>query len=226
MRLTTDNNLLGYGFEKALENLLQINAITYTSEYPQKCHLLPKTGKYIRAGYKYEKPWTRDASVNTSGGGSLLDPELARNTLFAVCEDSPEGVRIQEDNQWWDRLIWIVAAWEHYLITGDEDFLQTVYPIAKLSFQRTVNEYFNEKWGLFRGPAFMEDGISAYPAPVYKEGLFNPFVLRYELSHHIMCLSTNCAYYKAALCLAEMAKKVGESQQYDAFAPGLRHLCG
>lgn len=85
---------------------------------------------FIKAGGGYNEPWTRDASINAWNAGSLLEPVVARNTLWAVAQRQPDGsVVLQRDNQWWDKVIWITAAWNHPKVTGDRTFLQTAYGI-------------------------------------------------------------------------------------------------
>ncbi len=48
-----------------------------------------------------------------------------------VCGSTPDGRRIiAQDNQWWDQIIWVVAAWQHVLVTGDHDFLAEAFRIG------------------------------------------------------------------------------------------------
>ena len=37
----------------------------------------------ILAGLHYDTPWTRDAAINAWNGGSLILPEVSRNTLLS-----------------------------------------------------------------------------------------------------------------------------------------------
>lgn len=86
-------------------------------------------GLFIRAGAGYTEPWTRDAAINAWQAASLLVPHVARDTLLMVCD--PDGSRVAQDDQWWDQVIWIAAAWQHVLVTGDEEFLRTAATIGQ-----------------------------------------------------------------------------------------------
>ncbi len=111
---------LGEAYRQALHNLLDINTIPADMQKYNRTGLLRgDPPRLIRAGGDYQDPWTRDASVNSWNAASLLAPEIARNTLWAVCERLPNGrLIIQRDNQWWDKLIWVTAAWNHFATTG------------------------------------------------------------------------------------------------------------
>ncbi len=199
-------------YTAALQNLLTVNTIPYTSggkqaEYNQTGLLAAAPDTFIRAGGGYEQPWTRDASVNSWNAGSLLEPAVARNTLLAVLKRQPNGkLIIQQDNQWWDQVIWVTAAWNHFLLTGDRPFLANAFQAATETLGHNRQTHFNPIYQLFEGPAFLNDGIAGYPVPPA-----NPtesrgsFVLAYPGADKIMVLSTNCLYVAAFHAAAQMA---------------------
>ncbi|WP_103960963.1 MGH1-like glycoside hydrolase domain-containing protein [Nonomuraea solani] len=176
-------------YEAALHNLLDVNTI----------------GGIIRAGGGYPAPWTRDASINAWYAASLLSPDAARDTLLAVTGET----LVQQDDQWWDQIIWAVAAWNHVVVTGDEDFLARAYPIAAATMEVLDKERLDGRYGLYRGGAVMQDGISGYPEPPNDPGIESSFVLDYPRAHSIMCLSTNAVYAGAHRALARMAAALG-----------------
>ncbi|MFC5834412.1 MGH1-like glycoside hydrolase domain-containing protein [Nonomuraea insulae] len=180
-------------YEAALHNLLDINTV----------------GGIIRAGGGYPAPWTRDASINAWYAASLLSPDAARDTLLAVTG----GRLVQQDDQWWDQIIWAVAAWNHVLVTGDEDFLARAYPIAMATMEILDKERLDGRYGLYRGGAVMQDGISGYPEPPNDPDIDSSFVLDYPQSHSIMCLSTNAVYVGAHRALARMAAALGDDER-------------
>jgi len=119
--------LFGTAYAAALQNLLRTNTIGYDARYDRSGLLDPATG-IVRAGGGYAQPWTRDASINSWNATSLLDPALAANTLWAVVDkDTGGALRVQQDDQQWDQVVWVTAAWHHYLVTGDLGFLQSAY---------------------------------------------------------------------------------------------------
>jgi hypothetical protein len=141
----------------------------------------------------------------------VLDPALARSTLLAVCQRTAGGGRvIAQDDQWWDQIVWVLAAWQHYLATGDRDFLGEAFAIGRASVEILHRERFRPSYGLYAGPAFMQDGISGYPTPPATAAEETSFVLDYPAAHEIMCLSTNAIYAGAYRDLAAMATELGE----------------
>ena len=219
--------VLGRAYNDALDNLLRINTVPDNENKHDKAGLMSDSKLFIKAGGAYNDPWTRDASINSWNAGSLLEPVVARNTLWAVCQKQDDGsVVLQRDNQWWDKVIWITAAWNHYKVTGDREFLQTAYGVTQDELQLTRKEYFNADYGLFRGPAFFADGIAAYPEPIYETGNGSGFVLDHKNSQNIMALSTNCVYYAAYRNAANMAGQLNrpgrEIKAYNDAADALK----
>ncbi|RYG70021.1 hypothetical protein EON80_08690, partial [bacterium] len=106
---------LGKAYQGALDNLLRVNTVTDTNKRHNKAGLMSPDARFIKAGGGYDEPWTRDASINSWNAASLLEPTVARNTLWAVCQKQADGsVVLQRDDQWWDKVIWITAAWNHF----------------------------------------------------------------------------------------------------------------
>jgi len=219
---------LGLAYGSALDNLLRINTLPDTAKRHNAAGLMTgDPGLFVRAGGGYSEPWTRDASLNSWNAASLLEPVAARNTLWAVCERAPGGsLMIQQDNQWWDKVIWITGAWSHYTVTGDRTFLASAYEVAKDELSRMRRERYNADYGLFQGPAFFCDGIAGYPEPEYDPHNGSSFVLDHPYTHELMALSTNCVYYNAYRCASRMAAELGrpvsEAHQSDQAALSLR----
>ncbi|WP_326667435.1 MGH1-like glycoside hydrolase domain-containing protein [Streptomyces sp. NBC_01257] len=211
--------LLGGAYRSALKNLLDINTVPYDpAQYNQTGLMTDSPGTFIRAGGGYEQPWTRDASVNSWNAASLLSPDVARNTLWAVCRRQDDGsLIVQQDNQWWDQIVWAVAAWQHYLTTGDREFLNDAYQAAANTLRADRSQHFNEKYGLFEGPAFLQDGIAGYPSPPYDPGNTSSFVLDHPGTDKMMCLSTNCLFHAGYLACAEMADETGDRRSAAGF---------
>lgn len=157
----------------------------------------------LKAGADYGGEWTRDISINSWNAVSLLRPEVAEYSLWSVTQD-----RQTIGHQYWDKIIWTIAAWNHYLATGHEQFLTEAYTCAKNTMRQLEDSCWDATYGLFTGPAVYQDGIAGYEEPIFDKrwDTITSFVLDYPNSHTIKCLSTNAVYYKAYLCLAEMAK--------------------
>jgi hypothetical protein len=169
-------------------------------------------GTVVRAGGGYPAPqrWTRDAAVNAWSAVSLLAPEVGRNTLWSVVDRDADGLVVQQDDQWWDQVVWILAARHHYRVTGDRAFLERAYRTATNTLAVRTALDFDPSYGLFRGPGFMNDGISGYPSPPASPHVRSSFVLDHPGAELLMCLSTNCLYHGAHSALADMADSLGE----------------
>ena len=201
---------LGKAYNGALDNLLRVNTVPDTKNEFNKAGLMKPGDLFIRAGGAYNTPWTRDASINAWNAASLLEPSVARNTLWAVAQKQPDGsVVLQRDDQWWDKVIWISSAWNHYKVTGDRTFLATAYEVTQDELALMRREHFNATYGLFSGPAVFADGIAGYPEPIYDSKIGSGFVLDHPLSKDIMALSTNAIYYGAHRNAALMARELG-----------------
>ncbi|MCQ2327448.1 MAG: hypothetical protein MJZ71_07790 [Bacteroidales bacterium] len=173
----------------------------------------------LEAGAGYGGEWTRDASINAWNVVSLFRPEVAEKSLWSVTEDS-----IRIGHQYWDKIIWAIAAWNHYKVTSNLLFLEKAYSCAKLSMTELEQQCFDKEYNLFMGPAVFQDGIEAYPEPVYdKKKWDDSFVLHHPHSDSIRCLSTNIVYYQAYLALSQMSIVLGnEDQEYLSKAEDLK----
>lgn len=170
-----------------------------------KSGLLEKEEYVLMAGADYDRPWTRDAAINTYNFLALYNPEVAKNTLESVL--TKDGADITIGGQYWDKVIWALGAKRYVDVTGDENFMGKAAMAIANSLKRLEKQEFSHDHGLFRGPAVYGDGVSAYP---YEYGFAgssgsilewinaNPekkHPVGYGIPMHT--LSTNCAYYNA-----------------------------
>ena len=159
----------------------------------------------VHAGGGYGGEWTRDCAINCWNAMSLLRPEVATRSLWSVTEDS---VRI--GHQYWDKILWAIAAHNHFLVTGDTAFLRKAYLCSRTTMEELEGFCFDSLYGLFAGPAVFQDGIAGYDEPVYDPAKWDDsYVLHHPHSDRIKCLSTNAVYCQAYRCLAEMGACLG-----------------
>jgi hypothetical protein len=204
---------LGQAYSSALNNLLDINTVPYSSSDDPSGLLQDPPGTYIQAGGGYPEPWTRDDAVNSWNAASLLEPQVAANTLWAVVTKQSNGqLIVQQDDETWDMVVWITAAWNQYLLTGDQTFLSNAYRTAIDTLNLQESQAYDSSYGLFEGPAFFNDGIAGYPAPPANatESL-GSYVESYPGTTTQMTLSTNELYYSAFVDAAQMASALGQS---------------
>ena len=190
-QLTTDNPLVNDAFKLAIQTV-DINV---------------RRG-ILAAGADYGGEWTRDIAINSWNGVSLLRPEIAERSLWSVTKN-----RDTIGHQYWDKIIWAIAAYNHYLVTGDKLFLKQAYTCSAKTMQQLEQQTYDAKYGLFRGPSVFNDGIAAYPEPVYDPANPSGASTDHPGTRYIKCLSTNCVYYGAYLTLYKMAKLLGIDQE-------------
>lgn len=208
-------------FDAAVKNLTEINTILCDfAVYNATGRLNPQVPLMMRAGGSYQTPWTRDAAINTWAAGRFLEPEVAKNTLYAVCVKDEKGLPIiQPDDQRWDRVVWCVGAWQYFLATGDMEFLTVARGIVERALKRLDAEWFREDVQLYRGGSFFNDGISGYPKDIYLPGKDHSFMGEHPATEGICSFSTNCVYCEAWRILDRMNAILGVS---DA-EPAKRH---
>ena len=199
-------------FDSALHNVRDINTVRCSYKKYNKTGLL-KHRQMVRAGGNYKTPWTRDASINTWQAMNFISPEVSRTTLLAVCDLNENGQPvIQPDVQTWDQIVWAIGAYNYYLVTGDEEFIAIAHGIIGRALERHRKSRFNEKYGLFVGGSFFNDGIAGYPLPCHQKGNNNSFAPSHPVVETIMCLSTNCLYCEAYRIYGEMSAYLGLSE--------------
>ncbi len=206
--LATNDRTINDAFRIAIGDL--VGNIT-----PYQDGLLDHPVPVILAGLDYGTPWTRDASINAWNGASLLAPDAARNTLLAVLQRTDQGIRI--GGQYWDCIVWSTGAWQHYLYTGDREFLA----LALEATRNTLAHYEATEWdretGLFRGPGW-SDGVAGYPM-AYADCHGSSSILDWPQCNPdkiakpgygipMQALSTNCLYYSAYLVAVQMAQEL------------------
>ena len=157
----------------------------------------------LAAGAEYNAGWTRDCSMNMWNGVSLLNTQVAQTSMWSVTNN-----KLTIGAEYWDRIIWVIAALNHYKVTGDVDFLKQAYKCSASSMTIQEQTVFDTQYGMFKGPSVFNDGIAGYPTPVWDATLASGAVVDHPNSAKIKCLSTNCIYYQAYVSLAKMAQLV------------------
>jgi hypothetical protein len=90
----------------------------------------------LMAGAKWNGVWTRDVSYSTLLSLAIIAPKLTKNSLMAkvshgeIVQDTGTGGSWPVSS---DRMVWALAAWEIYLVTGERAWLQKSYHIIQNS---------------------------------------------------------------------------------------------
>jgi hypothetical protein len=159
----------------------------------------------LRTGKEWGGVWTRDVSYSIILAQATLQPQVAMTSLLRKV--TPEGRIIQDTGTGGaypcstDRMIWAVAAWEIYKVTGDEAWLRKVYPIVQQSIADDRRNAYDPATGLVRGESsFLDWREQTYPRWMQPVDIYQ--------SEN---LGTNAVHFQANTVLAQMARQLGET---------------
>ncbi|HTD41076.1 MAG TPA: hypothetical protein VK671_10685, partial [Mucilaginibacter sp.] len=152
----------------------------------------------FRTGKEWGGVWTRDISYSIILSMAVLQPKVAVKSLLRKVKD---GRIIQDTGTGGaypcssDRMIWAVAAWEVYKVTGDLDWLNKAYKIVKKSADEDYYNVYDKQTGLVRGESsFLDWREETYPKWMQPADIYES-----------ECLGTNAVHYQVNKVLAAMA---------------------
>ena len=152
----------------------------------------------LRTGKEWAGVWTRDVSYSTILSMAYMQPKVAMKSLMRkvsngrIVQDTGTGGAYPVSS---DRMIWAVAAWEIYKVTGDMNWLKTVFPIIKKSLEDDYLNIYDSETGLVRGESsFLDWREQTYPRWMQPADIY--------LSENI---GTNAVHYQANIVLSYMA---------------------
>ena len=168
----------------------------------------------LRTGREWAGVWTRDVSYSILLSMAYMQPEASRISLMKKV--NPRGEIIQDTGSGgaWpvssDRMIWALAAYELYKVTGDRQWLEYIYPIIQRSLRSDGLTVRTEE-GLVKGEtSFIDWREQSYPKWMQTADIYNS-----------EALSTSVVQAAALRALADMATDLGhkdEAKEYGAEA--------
>ncbi|SEM83051.1 hypothetical protein SAMN05192574_101943 [Mucilaginibacter gossypiicola] len=178
----------------------------------------------FRTGKEWSGVWTRDISYSIILSMAVLQPKVAMYSLMRkvkngrIIQDTGTGGAYPVSS---DRMIWAVAAWEVYKVTGDKAWLEKVYPIIKKSAADDALNVYDRQTGLVRGESsFLDWREETYPRWMQPADIYES-----------ECLGTSVVHYQVNKVLAAMAGLLGDGKavsgylhQADLIKKGLDHL--
>ena len=172
----------------------------------------------LRTGREWAGVWTRDVSYSTLLAMSHIQTEAAQNSLLRKVNSRGRIIQDTGTGGSWpvstDRIVWAVAAWELYQVTGDGKWLETIYPSIKQSIEDDLLTVYDPETGLVKGESsFLDWREQEYPRWMNPADIYN--------SEN---LGTCCVHYRALRILAEMERMFdgGDAARYDSIADKLR----
>jgi len=198
-QLSTPNKLHRAVYNLALEEML--NAVE------------PDTT--LRTGKEWAGVWTRDVSYSILLSMAYMQPEASKISLMKKV--TPTGRIIQDTGSGgaWpissDRLIWAIAAYEIYKVTGEREWLEYIYPVIAASVEDDIKVTQNTETGLVKGEtSFIDWREQSYPRWMQTADIYNS-----------EALGTSVVHAQALRILADIASELGhrtESEKYSAQA--------
>lgn len=184
-QISSPHQLLNALYNKALEEMLLD---------------LRDDGAFM-AGAKWPGVWTRDISYSIYLALAIVNPDACKTSLMAkvknkkIIQDTGTGGSWPVSS---DRMVWALAAWEIYAVTGDKEWLKQSFEIIQNSANddlKTVRSYNN---GLFFGESsFLDWREQTYPRWADPVEIYSS-----------QCLGTNAIHYKTYTILEDMAKEL------------------
>ncbi len=160
----------------------------------------------LRTGKEWAGVWTRDVSYSIILSMAALQPEASMISLMKKV--NREGQIIQDTGSGgaWpvstDRMIWTLAAWEIYKVTGDRGWLETVYPIIERSIYKDARTVVSER-GLVKGETSFID---------WREQSYPRWMQTADISQS-EAMGTNVLYAAALKAASEMAAELGKKNE-------------
>lgn len=158
----------------------------------------------FRTGKEWGGVWTRDISYSILLSMAILQPKVAIYSLMKkvkngrIIQDTGTGGAYPVSS---DRMIWAVAAFEVYKVTGDEDWLKKAYAIIKNSAADDVYNLYDRETGLVRGESsFLDWREETYPRWMQPADIYES-----------ECLGTNVVHYQVNKVLANIAKLLNDT---------------
>ncbi|WP_295676830.1 glycogen debranching protein [uncultured Mucilaginibacter sp.] len=152
----------------------------------------------FRTGKEWGGVWTRDISYSIILSMAVLQPKVAVYSLMRkvkndrIIQDTGTGGAYPCSS---DRMIWAVAAYEVYKVTGDKNWLEKAYHIVKNSADDDALNVYDSETGLVRGESsFLDWREETYPKWMQPADIYES-----------ECLGTNVVHYQVNKVLSQMA---------------------
>lgn len=200
-RLSTSNKLLQAVFNMGLDEM--VNAVE------------PDTT--LRTGKEWAGVWTRDVSYSIILSMAALQPEASMISLMKKV--NAEGQIIQDTGSGgaWpistDRMVWALAAWEIYKVTGDRKWLEKVYPIVQRSFAKDAESVYSPDGVVMGETSFIDWREQSYP-----KWMQTADIARSE------AMSTNMVHAAGLDILSQMAYALGKKKEGEVYTADARTL--
>ncbi|MET0463408.1 MAG: hypothetical protein ABW007_09640 [Chitinophagaceae bacterium] len=165
----------------------------------------------LRTGKEWAGVWTRDVSYSIILSIAHLQPRAAQYSLMRKVDKKKKIIQDTGTGGAWpvstDRMIWAVAAWEIYKVTGDKNWLKDAYEVIRNSIYADMQTVYDAETGLVKGESsFLDWREQTYPLWMQPADIFE--------SEN---LGTNAVHFQANTVAASMAALLSDQAGVDTF---------
>lgn len=193
-----------------------ISDAMYNLSVEEMTNLIEADGTW-RTGESWGGVWTRDVSYSTLLALSYMRPDISMNSLMRKVKDR----RIMQDTGTGgsypvstDCIVWSMAAWQLYLVTGDKEWLKNSYEIIKNSIIQDEQIAYDQETGLVKGESsFLDWREETYPRWMQPADIYES-----------ECLGTNAAHFQANVIAAKMATLLGDKENINRFESNAQRI--
>lgn len=157
-----------------------------------------------RAGAAWDGVWTRDVSYSIYLALAYLDPQRSMNSLRAKVKNDLIVQDTGTGGSWpvsTDRIVWTIAAWEIYKVTGDKEWLRYAYNVIDNTLKQDMLTVFDRRFSLMHGEqSYLDWREQTYPRWMQPKDIYES-----------MALGTNALFARSCAIVGEMAKELGET---------------
>lgn len=157
----------------------------------------------LSAGAKWPGVWTRDVSFASILSLAIVAPDAVKKSLMAKVDSLGRIIQDTGTGGSWpnstDRMVWALAAWEVYTVTGDRAWLRQSYEIVRRSALADQHAIFDPATGLANGETSFTD---------WREQSYPRWMEPRDIARS-QALGTNAVHYATFRTLAEMERELG-----------------
>ena len=171
----------------------------------------------LRTGKEWAGVWTRDVSYSIILSMAALQPEASMISLLKKINEEGQIIQDTGSGGAWpistDRMIWTIAAWEIYKVTGDKNWLETIYPVVEKSIAKDAKTVVSDS-GLIKGETSFID---------WREQSYPRWMQTADISQS-EAMGTNVLYAAALNCASQMAEVLGKTVEAAEFKKASEEL--
>lgn len=185
------------------------NAI-YNLSLEEMCKAVEPDSTF-RTGKEWAGVWTRDISYSIILSMAYMQPEVSMKSLMKKVNSNNRIIQDTGTGGAWpissDRMIWAIAAYEIYKVTGNRKWLETIYPVIRNSVEDDLMTIYDRQTGLMKGESsFLDWREQEYPRWMQPADIFQ--------SEN---LGTSAVHCKALRVLSEISSIMGKKDDAEHY---------